>query len=480
MKVVRDGSSVKVTLTPLAATTSAVEAGRRALTPELLAATGARYSRNNEGLPTILARIPEGNPDASVDSIFRMLDYGHQSIADMAPVALFIDQISIWMAYYIWSICPTASGQESSTRYIKLSEDGLIASDVLGIDASQSQAWSRQLGELFKAYREALEVWEGVADLPDETRIPRSLYEDTSDKGRKQLARMKRNFAFDRARVFLPACAATNLMLVMSARGWAQLTRHLASLNLVEANRLAELIREELKLIIPRLVRHSFADDGLRRGLESEFQRSAEQARNESAPHLADGTLTPDCPVVTDMDIITPSNVSASDIVEGLRYHENRYGWVGPAIRRTMVRFSWNAVALAEIRDLNRHRTGSKFSSCVPVGFYTAEDQFPILADSNLAQRLTQLREVGRTASRNARERLAAGDSAFVYWLALGTQLPFEHSTTADKFIYEAELRTGLGAHYRYAQHLRDALAMWYRRFPSTRGLIIEGAAEPE
>src|ERR1017187_400504 len=72
------------------------KAGRPALTPELLAASGARYSRNNEGLESILSKIDPNNLEKSVDSIFRMVDYGHQSIADMVPVALFIYGISIW------------------------------------------------------------------------------------------------------------------------------------------------------------------------------------------------------------------------------------------------------------------------------------------------------------------------------------------------------------------------------------------------
>lgn len=93
--------------------TEAVEAaGRPALTPELLAATGARYSRNNEGLDAILARIDFAHPDSAVDGIFRMIDYGHQSIADMAPVAMFIDGVSLWLAYYLWALSPTAGGQE--------------------------------------------------------------------------------------------------------------------------------------------------------------------------------------------------------------------------------------------------------------------------------------------------------------------------------------------------------------------------------
>jgi hypothetical protein len=44
-----------------------------------------------------------------------MVDYGHQSIADMAPVALFMDGVSLLLAYLVWSLCPLAGGQESST-----------------------------------------------------------------------------------------------------------------------------------------------------------------------------------------------------------------------------------------------------------------------------------------------------------------------------------------------------------------------------
>src|SRR5512135_1232847 len=119
------------------------QAGRPALTPELLAASGARYSRNNEGLEAILSKIDPNNLEKSVDAIFRMVDYGHQSIADMVPVAMFIDGISIWLAYHVWTLCPTAGGQESSTRYLQLSAEGLIAPEKLGIPAEEAGAWTK-------------------------------------------------------------------------------------------------------------------------------------------------------------------------------------------------------------------------------------------------------------------------------------------------------------------------------------------------
>ena len=72
------------------------------------------------------------------------------------------------------------------------------------------------------------------------------------------------------------------------------------------------------------------------------------------------------------------------------------------------------------------------------------------------------------------------GSASYVYGLVLGSQTPFEHSTTADKFIYEAELRTGMGAHYRYAEHLGAALREFVRQVPEAKDWVVEGTAEPE
>jgi hypothetical protein len=93
---------------------------------------------------------------------------------------------------------------------------------------------------------------------------------------------------------------------------------------------------------------------------------------------------------------------------------------------------------------------------------------------------LLEQAKIGRCASAKAHRLLQKPEPSYIYWSLLGTEYPFEHTTTADKFIYEAELRTGLGAHFRYAKHLHEVLALWYERFPATRGLVLEGSAEPE
>jgi hypothetical protein len=133
------------------------------------------------------------------------------------------------------------------------------------------------------------------------------------------------------------------------------------------------------------------------------------------------------------------------------------------------VSFAWNNLALAELRDLNRHRTGHRYTPLIQAGFYLppeiAHDAHRDLLEDQLA--LT-------------RELLARGSPAYVYSLLLGAQTPFEHSTHADKFIYEAELRTGLGAHFRYAQHLSSALGLFLEQVPEARAWVVEGTAEPE
>ena len=92
-----------------------------------------------------------------------MVDYGHQSIADMVPVAMFIDGVSIWLAYYLWTLSPTAGGQESSTRYVKISPDGLIPPEALGIPSDHLPAWRELMERCFRAYQSSLRLWEELA-----------------------------------------------------------------------------------------------------------------------------------------------------------------------------------------------------------------------------------------------------------------------------------------------------------------------------
>ncbi|HZR17056.1 MAG TPA: FAD-dependent thymidylate synthase [Verrucomicrobiae bacterium] len=470
---------MKVTQVAICPSDASKRAGRPALTPELLAASGARYSRNNEGLESILAKIDPANLEKSVESIFRMVDYGHQSIADMVPVAMFMDGISIWLAYYIWTLCPTAGGQESSTRYLKLSEEGLVSPEVLGIPSEHIQPWRELMRNCFEAYQSAVACWEKLArENPALLGIPRSLLNDSSEAAQKKVARMRRNYAFDRARYLLPVSAATNVMMIMSARGWVNLCQYLLSQRLPEPRQLGELIRAELEIAAPRMLKYARATEPNQQVLADEFASLVQRASlrpSEPENPFGQGAVS----AKPFLAVMPPEGCSHAEISNGLGHHSNRYAPFGSWLQRTAVRFGWSSIGFAEIRDLNRHRTGTKHCPQVPSGFYCALDQLTGEATSYQAP-LLKLTESGSLASSQALEILKKSEPTYIYWSVLGTEYPFEHTTTADKFIYEAELRTGLGAHFRYARHLRDVLELWYAEFPTTKGLILEGSAEPE
>jgi len=62
---------MKVQYVSIAPTERAEELGCLSLTPELLAATGARYSRNNEGLEAIASKIDIKKKNKSGDRHFQ-------------------------------------------------------------------------------------------------------------------------------------------------------------------------------------------------------------------------------------------------------------------------------------------------------------------------------------------------------------------------------------------------------------------------
>lgn len=470
---------MKAMLVSLRPTEAANAAGCPALTPELLAATGARYSRNNEGLQNIIDKIDPNHLDASVDSIFKLVDFGHQSIADMVPVSIFIDEISIWLAYYLWYNAYTASGMECSTRYIKMGLDGLVPASVLGIPEHQRSAWDAAMNTAFDCYVKALAFWgEQLNKNPSLVKFPPELANDTSDKAEKQRKRIRRNFAFDRSRYFLPSAASTNVMIVMSARGWVQLIQALMSHPLSEPQMLGTILRDELELVAPRLLKHAINTDEMEGTLHDEFRRIAAVARTEKVDELQPNATTFDALAKPFLDVLDCDH----DLVieRDLIHHTNRYAPVGTVLRMIPVRFGWDAVSFGEIRDLNRHRTGQKYCPFIPVGFYGAKDQVGSIASIEAMRAYQELCKEGQELSSYARALLADERQDYVYWTLLGTQFPWMHTTTADKFIYEAELRTGTGAHYRYAGHLRTVLALWYELYPDTKGFVLEGKAEPE
>jgi thymidylate synthase ThyX len=457
-----------VSITP---TTTAENEGCYALTPELLAATGARYSRNNEGLDAIVSKIDFSNTDKSVDGIFKMVDYGHASIADMAPIALFIDEISQFAAYYLWTLSPTAGGQECSTRYIKMDISGLVDAETLGIPEHLKESFEAFNKKAFESYQSALGYWTELSNLhPEETKIPQSLLNSTADKDIKAVARMKRNYAFDRARVYIPLAASTGVMMVQSARAWANISAHLQAHHLKELNLIGKQIAEQMSIGAPRLLKHTKPTEAIKKYINYE--------RHVAVENIDYSDVLPDNHTDTFFDA-EDLMYHSSVFKDSCEIRTNRYSPFGSPIARMSVKFAWQGISFGEIRDLNRHRTGTKYCPLLPIGFYGATDQILNTTNLNLVDNIYALYKNFKMSTSQARD-IMKEHPEYIYFTSLGHKYYFEHTTTADKFLYEMELRTGVGAHYKYAEHCREVLKKWYEKFPDTQGIIFEGSAEPE
>ena len=448
-----------MTITGLALVPPPTAADLPKVTPELLASVLARYSRSNEGLASILAKVDIANPDASIDRILKFVDYGHASIGGLTGgLAVALDGVSMWLAYKIFEIAQMADGQESSTRYITMDATNLPTPEEIGMPPDLVNRWRAMLARAFAAYHAEYDRLDALgAAEPQRVRVP-------ADAKPAVATRLRKNYALDRARYFIPFATRTNLGLVQSSRMWAVTVKHLDSLPHPEARTAAKLIRDELLKQSPRLMRHSQAE----RSYE-------EQARQELAMSLALGRERLSAAPLPDetwvhVDRTTPPWLpEPQSVPDALRFRANRYGQQGAATRRMRVTFAWNNMAIAELRDLNRHRTGNRYTPLIQAGFYLPPEIDRRPHADLLEEQLSLTREL-----------LERNSPAYVYSLLLGAQTPFEHSTQADKFIYEAELRTGMGAHFRYAEHLSAALREFFKQVPESRDWVVEGTAEPE
>ncbi len=429
------------------------------VTPELLASVLARYSRSNEGIAAIMAKVDLANPEASIDRILKFVDYGHASIGGLTGgLAIALDGVSMWLAYKIFEIAQMADGQESSTRYITMDASNVPTAAELGVPDDLASRWNDIIARSFAAYNAEYSRLDALAlAQPDLVRLP-------PDAKPAVATRLRKNYALDRARYFIPFATRTNLGLVQTSRMWATTVKHLDSLPQPEARAAATLIRGELVKQSPRLTRHSVAEKSFEAQARQELAASLALglARLASAP-LADE-------VWVHVDRATPPFLAETQsIAESLNHRANRYAQQGTATRRMRVSFAWNNMALAELRDLNRHRTGHRYTPLIQAGFYLPPEISPDAHATLLADQLALTREL-----------MERGSPAYVYSLLLGAQTPFEHSTHADKFIYEAELRTGMGAHFRYADHLSAALHAFFAQVPEAKAWVVEGTAEPE
>ncbi|MBP6994479.1 hypothetical protein KBB12_04530, partial [Candidatus Woesebacteria bacterium] len=225
---------------------------------------------------------------------------------------------------------------------------------------------------------------------------------------------------------------------------------------------LGEAMRKQLEFVTPRLIRHAKLKQDSVDVIAHTLQRTKQYKSKK---------------VSTDGAFLMTYEPKKMNLKKALIMRTNRYSICGDEVRRIGVHFGWEKVAFAEMRDLNRHRTGQKVATLKPNGFYNSIDQTD---DVTMKKRIESLSMLAKQQMATMDKLLMKNDARYFYYSLLGHTYRFEHTTTLDKFIYEAELRTGVGAHYRYALHLRNCLNILYKSHPELKRVIFEGSAEPE
>lgn len=452
-------------------------AGDPGVKPENLAAILARYSRSNEGIETLLQRHAHQSPDR----IMKFADYGHASIGGLTGgIALAVDGVTMYLATKLFEFAQMADGQESSTRYIPMSTENLPSASAIGIPEPLAGEWREVCTEGFELYELARTLLEEqIAKSPELLRLP-----PEAQGNEKLRERLTLNYGLDRARYFLPLALKTNVAIVATARIWADIIKLVDSLGVFESDELAAKLRAELELAAPNFVRHSYYDtascdfvqEPLRAGVDSSLWAGGSGVHE----HLQQ-TARCGCNLeVFDLRTGTMSHGKTRDRRGALADRANRYSHAGVAIKRQTVACAWSAIAIAEYRDLNRHRTGFRWSDWGARGFYLPSETRALLelhAPSSLQYFLSKYSKLLRELMEPSQD-LAQASVPYAFFL--GTQIPFEHTQQADKFLYEVELRTGLGAHFRYAEHLRQAAELYFAEVPEARPFIKLGQAEPE
>ena len=450
-------------ITGISLTPPPAAAGNPSLQPELLAAVLARYSRSNDGLQNILGRIDPAKQDDSVDRILKFADYGHASIGGLTGgIPLVLDGVSMWLAYLLFSLSPMADGQESSTRYIKMDATSLpdwVEFGFTPAEAAILQDWALLGLDLYKKCCERLDA--KIKADPSLVKIPEALASKPA-----AIARLHKNFALDRCRYLLPFALKTNCALIQSARMWAETLCGLYAYAdaVPEAAAVAEKLKAELAKYAPRLIHHARPKNGWK------FHTRVEMGSQQFQTIIM-GHGDPKQANLPTLSVFTAFD--DADIAIALSQRENRYDRCGLAARDSVVRVAWPQISLAELRDLNRHRTGSKFSPLSHDGFFLPPETAEVIEPDEAtlwSEKTQRVRALGR-----ARPELAH------YTRSLGSLTSLTHTMQLDKFAYTAELRTGAGAHFAYAHLWGQAVkALAAAGFPLTAGAINVGTAEPE
>lgn len=235
----------------------------RNLPEEVVAVLFAYYSRSTGSLRDALASMMEQDLVAATvpaaqglarasDQAARfhekwVVGYGHSSVAEHAVAHVAIENVSI-LASKAVEDGRLASYTEKSTRYVWFDRSALAVPPELNAHPELKARYLAHTGELMDAYQAFSQpVLDTIRTQtpPAPGQAPRAW--EAATKAR----------ACDICRYILPAATKTNLGLTLNGRSAEHLIRKLLSSPLEEVRRLGEAIKQEVRSVLPTLVKYA-------------------------------------------------------------------------------------------------------------------------------------------------------------------------------------------------------------------------------
>lgn len=375
--------------------------------PEDVAMMQALYSRSGASVTEHLEKVKATGSGKFMESFY--VGYGHESIGDCGSTTIFIEGVSMLAAKAIqdW---PLYSGQETSTRYIDMSQQAI--QDPVGTSESKTI-----LDNWMRFYTESQDVM--VAYL--KTVFPRKEEEKEAVYEKAIKAR-----AFDSLRSFLPAGATTQLAwhtnLRQAARKLALLKHHPIS----EIRELAQQIHAKLS----EKYAHSF---GHKIYEEQETYRThmmAEYAYFDPK----------DCP----REVVCHTPITSQDLAPYMNAINTRPVKTELPIFLLdlgLVTYEFQ-MDFGSFRDLQRHRNG-----VCRMPLLTTRLGFEPWYLDQMPQELRQKAERFIQEQVEAIHRLPADDLMKQYYIGMGFLVPCKVSYGLPAALYTFELRSGKTVH---------------------------------
>ena len=498
-------------------------------TASIMAFAGARFSRSALSAEELFQEIRQAGSNANekLANIFR--NYGHSSVADMAQLFAYIEQIPDHYSTIFFNETSVGGGQHRSTRYQDFGNSKPLGLESLGVDKNVEDydVINKKLLDLQQYSLDKYKYYQ--TKLTKEYTRVYNIDENNKSETGALVARV-----FDSTRYFLPSglMNKTSLAYITSAREWARLISVFKASNEYNLVCLAEQLEvlfapdenvaKELKYTpeAPDLIRHTEADKITNQNLSLLQKYLVEHLKIDQTLELLKSikyhklkadlldinlsagakillqhilTLYPNASIQSTLDFINNLNSEQELQISKIIFKDfNHHKQMGNLFRVNTHSFVLTC-SNSELRDLNRHRAWGRYIPILNTNNYKSilytGYTLPLYLTENL-----DLQEIRKKFEQDLQEYytqlqqfvdLSSQYKWFPQYIYIQL-LPFAHifnsffHASPKEISYMTQLRVRPGGHINYRQLAYEMAVLGSNSEPLLKAISPEYITKPD